>query len=78
MHLSGGAGVGKSVVLHASYQTLYRLLNLKEGEKPDDIRVLLCAYTSKAHPFERGIKCRSRYAHLLYIQNEICYFDRHI
>ena len=32
MHLSGGAGVGKSVVIRASHQTLYRLLNLKEGE----------------------------------------------
>ena len=32
--LSGGAGVGKSIVIRALYQTLYRLLNLKEGEKP--------------------------------------------
>ena len=30
--LSGGAGVGKHVVIRALYQTLYRLLNLKEGE----------------------------------------------
>ena len=64
MHLSGGAGIGKSVVIRALYQTLYRLLNLKEGENPDDIRILLCAYTSKAHPFERDIICRSRYAYL--------------
>ncbi|XP_053402924.1 uncharacterized protein LOC123548901 [Mercenaria mercenaria] len=46
--LSGGAGVGKSVVIKALYHTLYRILNLKEGENPDDIRVLLCAYTGKA------------------------------
>ena len=46
--LSGGAGVGKSVLITALYQTLYRHLNLKEGENPDDIRVLLCAYTGKA------------------------------
>ena len=46
--LSGGAGVGKSVVIRALYQTLYRLLNLKEGENPNDIRVLLCAFTGKA------------------------------
>ncbi|XP_060603693.1 uncharacterized protein LOC132756597 [Ruditapes philippinarum] len=46
--LSGGAGVGKSVVIRALYQTLYRMLNLKEGENTDDIRVLLCAYTGKA------------------------------
>ena len=38
----------KSVVIRALYQTLYRLLNLKEGENPDEIRVLLCAYTGKA------------------------------
>ncbi|XP_060603545.1 uncharacterized protein LOC132756482 [Ruditapes philippinarum] len=46
--LSGGAGVGKSVVIRALYQTLYRMLNLKEGENSDDVRVLLCAYTGKA------------------------------
>ena len=46
--LSGGAGVGKSLVIRALYQTLYRLLNLKEGECPDDTRILLCAYTGKA------------------------------
>lgn len=46
--LSGGAGVGKSVVVRALYQTLYRFLNLRKGEDPDDIRILLCAYTGKA------------------------------
>ena len=46
--LSGGAGVGKSVLITALYQTLYRHLNLKEGKNPDDIRVLLYAYTGKA------------------------------
>ena len=46
--LSGGAGVGKSVVIKALYQTLYRFLNLKEGEKSDEIRILLCAFTGKA------------------------------
>ena len=42
--LSGGAGVGKSVVIRALYQSLYRMLNLRERENPDDTRVLLCAY----------------------------------
>ena len=42
--LTGGAGVGKSVVIRALYQSLYRILNLKEGENPDDKRILLCAY----------------------------------
>ena len=46
--LSGGAGVGKSVVIRALYQSLYRMLNLREGENPDDIRVLLCAYMGTA------------------------------
>ena len=38
--LTGGAGV----VIRALYQTLYRILNLKDGENPDDKRILLCAY----------------------------------
>ena len=42
--LTGGAGVGKSVVIRALYQSLYRLWNLKDGENPDDKRILLCAY----------------------------------
>ncbi|MCU7800825.1 MAG: AAA family ATPase [gamma proteobacterium symbiont of Lucinoma myriamae] len=46
--LSGGAGVGKSVLIKALYQALYRHLNLKEGENPDDIRILLCAFMGKA------------------------------
>ena len=46
--LSGGAGVGKSVVIRALYQSLYRMLNLRDGESPDDIRVLLCAYMGTA------------------------------
>ena len=42
--LTGGVGVGKSVVIRALYQSLYRILNLREGENPDDIIILLCAY----------------------------------
>ena len=42
--LTGGAGVGKSVDIRALYQTLYRILNLREGKNPDDVRILLCAY----------------------------------
>ena len=42
--LTGGAGVGKSVVIRALYQSLYRILNLRDGENLDDIRILLCAY----------------------------------
>ncbi|XP_061184994.1 uncharacterized protein LOC133193010 [Saccostrea echinata] len=46
--LSGGAGVGKSVLIGALYQALHRYLCSIEGENPDDIRILLCAYTGKA------------------------------
>ena len=46
--LSGGAGVGKSVVIRALYQSLYRILNLRQGENPDDTRVLVCAYMGTA------------------------------
>ena len=42
--LTGGAGVGKSVVIRALYQSLFRILNLKDGENPDEKRILLCAY----------------------------------
>ena len=42
--LTGGAGVGKSFVIRALYQSLYRILNLRDGENPDDIRILLYAY----------------------------------
>lgn len=46
--MTGGADVGKSVVIRALYQTLYRHLNEKAGQNPDDIRIILCAYTGKA------------------------------
>ena len=34
----------KSVVIRSLYQTLYRIWNLKDGENPDEKRILLCAY----------------------------------
>ena len=46
--LTGGAGVGKSVVIKALYQALKRHLCSDEGENPDNCRVLLCAPTGKA------------------------------
>ena len=42
--LTGVAGVGKSVVIRALYQTLYIILNLKDVENPADKRILLCTY----------------------------------
>ena len=46
--LTGGAGVGKSLVISTLYQTLHRLLCSDSGQNPEDIRILLCAYTGLA------------------------------
>ena len=46
--LTGGAGVGKSKVIDALYQTLHRYLCGTEGENPEEIRILLCAFTGVA------------------------------
>jgi hypothetical protein len=46
--LSGGAGVGKSVVVKALYQALHRHLCSTEGENPDDCRIIVTAPTGKA------------------------------
>ena len=45
--LIGGASVGKSVAIRALYQSLYNILNLRDGENPDDIRILLCCFQYK-------------------------------
>ncbi|KAJ8048298.1 ATP-dependent DNA helicase PIF1 [Holothuria leucospilota] len=46
--LTGGAGVGKSVVIKVLYQSLHRYLNSIEGTDPDDCKIILCAPTGKA------------------------------
>ncbi|KAK3928382.1 ATP-dependent DNA helicase [Frankliniella fusca] len=46
--LTGGAGVGKSLVIKTLYQTLYRIFNSQEDTNPDIPKVLLCAPTGKA------------------------------
>ncbi|KAL5006836.1 hypothetical protein ScPMuIL_015642 [Solemya velum] len=48
LFLTGGAGVGKSIVIRCLYQALHRLLCSKEGEDPEEIRIILCAPTGKA------------------------------
>ena len=48
LFITGGAGVGKSVVIRTLYQSLYRLLCSESGQNPEDIRILLCAYTGLA------------------------------
>ena len=46
--LTGGAGVGKSVVIRALNEALNRHLCSTEGDNPENCRVLLCAPTGKA------------------------------
>ena len=46
--LTGGASVGKSVVIHTLYKALHSLLCFKSGQNPEDTRILLCAYTGLA------------------------------
>ena len=48
LFITGGAGVGKSVVIRTLYQSLHRLCGSKVGQDPEDIRILLCAYTGLA------------------------------
>ena len=48
LFLSGGAGVGKSVLITAIYQTLLRKLCSKAGEDPNCLKILLLAPTGKA------------------------------
>ncbi|KAK3105661.1 hypothetical protein FSP39_002926 [Pinctada imbricata] len=66
--LSGGAGVGKSVLIKAIYQALHRQLHSIEGEDPDDIRILLCAFTGKAAYNINGVTIASAF-HKKYNQN---------
>ena len=52
--LTGGAGVGKTHVTLALYQSLYRYLNKKPGVDPDKPCILLLAPTGKAAYLIRG------------------------
>ena len=46
--ITGGAGVGKSVLICTLYQALLRQMCSQSGENPEDTRILLCAYTGLA------------------------------
>ena len=46
--LSGGGGVGKSVVTRAIYQALLKYFNHRLNEDPETVKLLLCAPTGKA------------------------------
>ena len=48
LFLSGGAGVGKSIVTNALYEALIRYLKSIKGENPDNVKVVKTAPTGKA------------------------------
>ena len=48
LFITGGARVGKSVVIRTLYQALHRLLCSESGQNPENIKILLCAYTGLA------------------------------
>ena len=73
--LSGGAGVGKSVVIRTLYQSVYRILNLRDGESPDDIRVLLCVYMGTAAFNIGGSTICSAFHKKMYQTNQIMSAD---
>lgn len=48
LFISGGAGVGKSVLIKSIYQYLNLLFNREPGSNPDELKILLSAFTGKA------------------------------
>ena len=52
--LTGGAGVGKTVLVRAIHQSLIRFYNKKPGANPDEAKVLLAAPTRKAAFMMKG------------------------
>lgn len=48
LFISGGAGVGKSVLIKAIHQCLTLLYNREPGSNPDDLKIILSAFTGKA------------------------------
>lgn len=48
LFITGGAGVGKSILVKAIYQALHRYLCSTEGQDPENIRIIICAPTGKA------------------------------
>ena len=48
LFITGGAGVGKSLLIRTLYQALHRILCSEAGQNPEDIRIQMCAYTGLA------------------------------
>ncbi len=57
--ITGGAGVGKSMVLRCIYQGLLRLTAKKEGENAEDMRIIVAAPTGKASYYAQGTTIHS-------------------
>jgi hypothetical protein len=57
--INGGAGVGKSTLIKAVYQSILRFHNSLPGSNPDAIRVALCAPTGKAAALIDGMTLHS-------------------
>ena len=73
--MSGGAVVGKSVVIRALHQSLYRILNLRDRENPDDIRIFLFAYMGIAAFNIGGQTICSAFHKKMYQTNQIMSAD---
>lgn len=59
--LSGGAGVGKSVLVTALFEALQRCLTSDPGDDPENCKVLLCAPTGKAAFHISGVTLHSAF-----------------
>ncbi|CAF4003587.1 unnamed protein product [Adineta steineri] len=57
--INGGAGVGKSTLIKAIYQSILRFYNSLPGCNPETIRTALCAPTGKAAALIDGMKLHS-------------------
>ena len=57
--INGGAGVGKSTLSKAVYQSILRFVNSLPGSNPEAIRVPLCAPTGKAAALIDGMTLHS-------------------
>ena len=59
--LTGGAGVGKSVLLKCLYQALTKFYTSEAGENPENVKVLICAPTGKAAYNVGGVTIHSAF-----------------
>ncbi len=59
--ITGGAGVGKSMVLRCIYQGLLRLIAKKEGESAEDTRIIIATPTGKSAYLVHGATIHSTF-----------------